>query len=144
MTRVDFAFGAPDRMTQAARTTMRQVLKGTRVFVYCTDADRLKAFGQLLWTVDDTAFVPHEVLTAKVDDQVPVYLVSQPTWSLFESTVREADWLINLDNDCPPDLKALTRVLEIVSQDALDIEQARARWRHYQAHGAKLQAHKLS
>ena len=144
MTRVDFAFGAPDRLAQAARTTMRQVLKGTRVFVYCADTQRLKTFGQLLWTVDDTAFVPHEALTTDIDDQVPVYLVSPPTWSLFETSVRETDWLINLDDECPPDLKALTRVLEIVSQDSLDIEQARARWRHYQTLGAELQAHKLS
>lgn len=144
MTRVDFAFGAHDRLVQAAQTTVRQVSKGARVFVYASDAARLKAYGQLLWTHEDTSFVPHETLGPSLDDQVPVYLVSQATWPLLHRAIRDTDWLINLNDDCPPDLQSLTRVLEIVSQDTVDIEQARARWRHYQTLGAQLQAHKLS
>jgi len=144
VTRVDFAFGARDRLVQAAQTAVRQVSKGARVFVYSSDAARLKAFGQLLWTHEDTSFVPHEVLSSSLDDHVPVYVVNEATWPLLQPAIRDTDWLINLNDDCPPDLQSLTRVLEIVSQDTVDIEQARARWRHYQTLGAQLHAHKLS
>jgi len=144
MTRVDFAFGARDRLKQAAETTGRQVRKGARVFVYSPDSQRLKAYGQLLWTLDETSFVPHEALGSGLDDHTPVYLVGETEWSLLQPVVRDTDWLINLADDCPPDVQFLSRVLEIVSQDAVDAEQARARWRHYQTLGLELHAHKLS
>jgi len=63
MTRVDFAFNADARVAQAARSTLKHVARGARLFVYCDDPERLNAFDQALWTVEDTGFVPHEPLT---------------------------------------------------------------------------------
>lgn len=143
MARVDFAFGASDRVTQAARTTLRHVAKGARVFAYSTQAPRLESFDQALWTIDDIAFVPHEPLGERATPGLRVYLVNAQSWGLLRETIGPGDWLLNLDDDCPPSIEGIDRVLEIVTEDDLDRELARTRWRHYQQLGAELHAHKL-
>jgi len=143
MTRVDFAFNADARVAQAARSTLRHVARGARLFVYCDDPDRLKAFDLALWSTQDTTFVPHEMLHDGIDD-LPVYLVDQASWPLVAARATDTDWLVNLDDDCPPEATLFTRVLEIVSQEDTDRELARARWRQYQAMGADLHAHQLA
>ena len=59
MTRIDFAFGAPDRLRMACQVVRKRVLAGQRLVVYCKDGSRLAAFDRMLWAFDDTAFVPH-------------------------------------------------------------------------------------
>lgn len=144
MTRVDFAFDADSRLAQAARSTLRHVTRGARVFVYCDDTQRLKQFDQVLWTVHDTAFVGREWLAEPVQPfDVPVYLITQATWPLVASEVSNQDWLLNLDDDCPPEVTLFGRALEIVSVDSQDKQLARKRWRQYEAMGLELHAHRL-
>lgn len=143
MTRVDFAFDANDRVQQAARSILRHVARGARLFVYCDDPDRLTQIDQALWSVNDTSFVPHERLLDEQTEDLPVYLVDQAAWPLIARRVTQADWLVNLDDDCPPEPTLFSRVLEIVSRDELDRQQARQRWRQYQAMGLDLHAHQL-
>lgn len=142
--RVDFAFGAADRVAQAARTTLRQATKGVRVFAYCTDTKRLGQFDQALWAVDDTAFVAHEMFNDRATPNLPVYLVDQAGWAFLPKAIKPEDWLLNLDDECPPLFDGLRRVLEIVSNEDSDRQRARSRWRQYQQHGADLHAHKLA
>ncbi|MCD8504320.1 MAG: DNA polymerase III subunit chi [Burkholderiaceae bacterium] len=144
MTRVDFAFNADARVQQAARSILRHVNRGARLFVYCDDPDRMTQIDQALWSVSDTSFVPHERLLDEQTETLPIYLVDQAAWPLVATRVTEADWLVNLDDDCPPEPTLFTRVLEIVSCDEVDRELARQRWRQYQAMGLDLHAHQLS
>lgn len=144
MTRVDFAFDADSRVTQAARSTLRHVARGSRVFVYCDDTQRLEQFDQSLWTVDETAFIGREWLTQHAPMlDVPVYLVTQSAWPLVAPQVSSQDWLLNLDDDCPPEVTLFTRTLEIVTLDDQDKKLARQRWRQYQSLGLELHAHRL-
>ena len=143
MTRVDFAFNASARVAQAAHSTLRHVARGSRLFVYCDDPERMKAFDQALWSVQDISFVPHEMLHDDSAD-LPVFLVDQASWPLVAARAKVEDWLVNLDDDCPPEATLFTRVLEIVSRDDHDREQARMRWRQYQAIGVELHAHQLT
>ncbi len=143
MTRVDFAFDANSRLSQAARSTLRHVARGTKLFVYCDDPERLRQFDQLLWTCEDTAFVAHEPLTESTQLDVPVFLVNQANWPLVADRVTAQDWLLNLDDDCPPEVTVFTRALEIVGQDDAEKQLARQRWRQYQSLGLELHAHQL-
>lgn len=146
MTRVDFAFDADARVQQAARSILRHVTRGLRLFVYCDDPARMTQIDQALWTIDHTAFVPHEPLADDTDEQIetlPVYLVNQATWPLVANRVSQSDWLVNLDDHCPPEPTLFTRVLEVVSRDEFDRQQARQRWRQYQAMELELHAHQL-
>ena len=142
-TRVDFAFDADGRVQQAARSILRHAARGARLYIYCDDPLRMDQIDQALWSIEDVSFVPHERLQSDESEALPVNLVDQASWPLVANRVSEADWLVNLDDDCPPEATLFTRILEIVSRDDDDRQQARQRWRQYQAMGLDLHAHQL-
>ncbi len=142
--RVDFAFGADDRLVQAARTTIRQVGRGVRLIVYCPDSQRADRYDQLLWSLDDTAFVAHDRLDETDSDDLAVYIIGDRTWKKAEAALKAGSWLLNLHDNCPPLANPAQRILEIVSTEDEDKALARARWRHYQQAGYALRAHQLA
>ncbi|MGE6914732.1 DNA polymerase III subunit chi [Achromobacter kerstersii] len=150
MTRIDFAFGAPDRLRTACQVVRKRFLAGQRLVVYCKDGSRLAAFDRMLWAFDDTAFVPHVLANDPLAAETPVVLTAgDPQQAALAA--RPADsgdtsplWLLNLDNDCPPGFDTFERLLEIVSDDPDDKQAARQRWRVYQNAGHTPQSHDLS
>jgi len=142
MARVDFAFGASDKLSQACQTTLRQYLAGKTLLVFCSDAERLKDFDQKLWAVDDAAFVPHVMAGDPLAAVTPVILASDNLAQIMASAPL-GTWLLNLDDHCPPDAGIMTRILEIVSDEDTDKAAARARWRIYLAAGHDLRSHRL-
>lgn len=142
MARINFAFGATERTTQACQTTLKQYLAGQKLVVYSSDLARLRDFDQKLWKVDDAAFVPHVWSDDPLAPYTPILLVSKDLAQTLEGLSPDT-WLLNLDDACPPTLGALQRVLEIVSDDPEDKEQARQRWRTYQAAGHDVKSFSL-
>ncbi len=143
MARVDFAIGAAERVRQACHTSLRQFLAGRPLTVYCTNPRRLRAFDEQLWSVDDAAFVPHVMATDPLAPVTPVIMVAEGLESALALRARPI-WLLNLDDDCPPSLDHVTRVLEIVSLDDEDKALARARWKAYQAAGHDVRSHDMN
>ena len=143
MARIDFAFGASERLTQACQTVLRQYLAGQRVIIYCPDGPRLEAFDRMLWALEDTAFVPH----VKIDDATSANTAIVMVQENLDKALDRADehtWLLNLADTCPPNIGKIKRVLEIVSDDDSDKIAARARWAVYKAAGHELKAHRLA
>ena len=58
MTRLDVAHGASHRLQVAANTVYKQYRNGQAIWVYCTDPKRLASFSKMLWSIEDTEFVP--------------------------------------------------------------------------------------
>lgn len=142
--RIDFAFGAPDRLRSACQTARKRHLAGQRLVVYCSDGGRLSAFDRMLWAFDDISFVPHVSATDPLAPDTPVLLTAgDPSLALPANQAAEA-WLMNLDDDCPPGYDGYARLLEFVSGDAADRQAARQRWRIYQAAGHDLHGHNLT
>lgn len=142
--RIDFAFGAPDRLRSACQTARKRHLAGQRLVVYCSDGNRLSAFDRMLWAFDDISFVPHVLATDPLAPDTPVLLTAaDPSLALPADQAAEA-WLMNLDDDCPPSYDGYARLLEFVSGDAADRQAARQRWRIYQAAGHDLHGHNLT
>lgn len=139
MTRVDFAFGAPDRLRMACQVVRKHYKAGRHVVVYLSDARQLARFDRLLWGFESTAFVPHVSVDDPLATSTPILLTSAAP-----VPASEQSWLLNLDTQCPPGFEQFSRVLEIVSDREADRTQARERWRQYQTQGCKLHAHKLS
>lgn len=138
MTRVDFAFGAPDRLRMACEVVRKHYEAGRQVVVYLSDARQLARFDRLLWGFESTAFVPHVGVEDPLAATTPVLLTSAaPVPSGKQS------WLLNLDAQCPPGFEQFPRILEIVSEREADRTQARERWRVYQTQGCQVHAHKL-
>jgi len=143
MARIDFAFGATERIAQACQTSLRQYLAGQALLVYCTDAARLKAFDQKLWSVDEAAFVPHVSADDPAAPDTPIWLVASNLPQALARAPAKA-WLLNLDDQCPPGIENVVRVLEIVSDEDADKAAARERWRLYQAGGHEVKSFRLS
>lgn len=147
MTRIDFAFGAPDRLRMACQVVRKRVLAGQRLVVYCKDGSRLAAFDRMLWAFDDTAFVPHVLANDPLAPETPVVLTAGDPQQAAQAAAQPDQpqpWLLNLDDDCPPGFDAFERLLEIVSDDPDDKQAARQRWRTYQTAGHAPQSHDLS
>jgi DNA polymerase-3 subunit chi len=145
MARIDFAFGAPDRLRTACLVTRKQYQAGQRLVVYCTDAARLAAFDRLLWAFDDISFIPHVLAGDVLAAQTPVVLTAtDPAAAAQPSAEGQAPpWLMNLDDACPPNYQAFPRILEIVSAGDDDRQAARSRWRNYQAQGDEPHSHAI-
>lgn len=142
MARINFAFGASERIAQACQTTLKQYLAGQKMVVYCSDVARLRQYDQKLWAVDEAAFVPHVWADDPLASNTPIVLVNKDLALALEGLSPDT-WLLNLDNACPPTCGALQRVLEIVSDEPEDKEAARNRWRTYQAAGHDLKSFSL-
>lgn len=144
MARIDFAFGASDRLRMACQVVRKHYLAGRRLVVYTQDAQRLNKFDQLLWSFEPTAFVPHVMADDPLAAQTAVVLTSALPLSFADEHSTLPTWLVNLDMHCPPSIEAYDRVLEIVSGHDQDKLAARERWRNYQAEGHDLHAHDVS
>jgi len=143
MARIDFAFGAQDKLSQACQTTLRQFLAGQKIVVYCSNLQTLQAFDRKLWAVDDAAFVPHVMANDPLASQTPIVMTHENLGQVL-AQAPEGAWLLNLDLLMPEDLGKVTRVLEIVSDEDEDKTAARARWRAYQAAGHDVRSHRLA
>lgn len=149
MTRIDFAFGAPDRLRMACQVVRKRFLAGQRLVVYCRDGSRLAAFDRMLWAFDDTSFVPHVLANDPLASETPVVLTAgDPQQAAQAAQPAGGDasplWLLNLDTECPPGFDTFERLLEIVSEDPDDKLAARQRWRVYQNAGHTPVSHDLS
>lgn len=147
MMRIDFAFGAPDRLRTACQVVRKRFLAGQRLVVYCKDGSRLAAFDRMLWAFDDTAFVPHVLANDPLAAETPVVLTAGDPSQAAQAVARAdqpSPWLLNLDDECPPGFEAFERLLEIVSDDPDDKQAARQRWRTYLTAGHAPQSHDLS
>ncbi len=142
--RIDFAFGAPDRLRSACQTARKRHLAGQRLVVYCGDGARLSALDRMLWAFDDTSFVPHVLATDPLAPDTPVLLTAADPAVALPADQAASAWLINLDDECPPSYDGYARLLEFVSGDAADRQSARQRWRIYQAAGHDLHGHDLT
>ena len=143
MVRVDFAFGASDRLRTACDVVRKQYLLGRRLIIFIDDNRQLTRFDHLLWGFQPSAFVPH----VKADDELaantPVVLCQRDPDPNISHVGSEPAWLMNLSSNYPPNVERFARILEIVSHDDIDRDEARARWRQYQANGCVVKAHQL-
>lgn len=154
MTRVDFAFGAQDRLRMACEVIVKHYSAGRRLIVYTGDPQLLARFDGLLWGFEPAAFIPHVHATDVLAEQTPIVLTSTPPVSALPHEPANIDakdgsgqlppWLVNLDADCPPDAASFERILEIVGHETPERESARIRWRNYKALGCEVFAHDVS
>lgn len=140
--RVDFAFGAPNRLRTTCDVVRKHYLGGRKLIIYQSDPQALKRLDRMLWGFEPTAFVPHVMIDDDLASQTPI-LLCQNAQDLPTKPTTDL-WLINLDTLGPPLPSAFARILEIVSDHDADRNAARQRWRLYQQQGYELKSHDLS
>lgn len=136
MTHVLFCHGAEDRLLAATRWLLQAVATSAHLppvcaTLYLPDDAQARQMGALLWSLEPGSFLPHCPADAPLADQTPL-LIARNAQELEHSP--RTDLLINLADELPPHLGRFTQLVEIVSQDAQQREQARERVRHYREH----------
>ncbi len=140
MTEVAFHFNAPDKLAYACRLLRKAVAAGSRVVV-TAPADALARLDTLLWTFSQTDFVAHVRQPAEPGllAASPVVLTETPGQALPHHQV-----LLNLGVQMPAGFETYERVIEVVSQDDSDRQQARGRWKQYTELGYTIVRHDLN
>jgi DNA polymerase-3 subunit chi len=138
MTEVAFHFNAPDKLSYACRLLRKAYLRGARLLVLIDEEGR-PALDAALWTMAPGAFIPHALASdpVHVTSRSPIQLASR-------LPVRgDATVLVNLKNEVPSGFEVYARVIEVVTSDDVDRQQARERWKYYKANGIEPQRHDL-
>ena len=113
------------RLTEKARSL------GHRVCLFAGSEELAHEIDALLWSFSSTSFIPHEIVAADgtCAEDVCIAVTSVP---------KDAnDVVINLTSDALGDVEGIARVNEIIIQEPEALEQARARYRHYQQAGTR-------
>ncbi len=140
MTEVAFHFNAPDKQAYACRLLRKALTAGSRVVV-TAPADVLARLDALLWTFSQTDFLPHVRLPAEpaILSASPVVLTETPGQGVPHRQV-----LLNLGTTMPDGFQDYERVIEVVSLDDEDRQQARSRWKRYTELGYPIIRHDLN
>lgn len=140
MTRIEFHFNAPDRLTYTCRLLRKVHASGLRAGVVGAQPF-LGHLDQALWTFSAADFIPHALVGAGLPpaDASCMVLLADSVAAL--GTV---DVLVNLGEAVPAGFEALPRLIEIVTADDLERANARARWKQYTQLGYALIRHDLA
>jgi DNA polymerase-3 subunit chi len=127
VTEVAFHFNVPDKLGYACRLLRKAAGSGSRVVV--TGApELLRSLDTELWTFSALEFIPH-CHAAAADPQV---LAASPVV------------LVNLGGAIPDGFERFERLIEVVTQEDEDRQQARSRWKHYADRGYAITRHDLA
>ncbi len=138
MTQIDFYFHVENKLQTACALSAKACARGMRVLAFCADAEAGRKFGRLLWTAQAVSFIPHCTPADSLAPMTPVIVDYEG------ANLPHDDVLINLRADWPPFFSRFQRLIEIVSLDEEDKEQARARFKFYRDRGYAIQNHDLS
>jgi len=139
MTEIYFYSDAIDKLQVTCKLCVKAVGQGARLIVYTQDKQMLEKLDMLLWTFQQTSFLPH----CFINDETAI--VRGTPVVLSDRVVRDQGYtmLLNLHGECPADLESFQRVIEIASQSPDDKASARTRYRNYQQAGYTVQHYKL-
>lgn len=137
MTRIDFHFNAPDRLSYASRLVRKVFRTGQKIVVF-GDPATIAELDRQLWTFSALDFIPHVLSSDPLADRTPVILCSEP----FETP--HASVLVNLSRQTPAFFSRFERMVEVVTAEDEDRSTARDRWRFYRDRGYPLHGHDLA
>lgn len=140
MTAIAFHFGAPDKLAYVCRLLRKAVASGAKVLVLAP-APLVSKLDADLWALSATEFIPHCLGTAEpsVKERSAVVLASDMVHVPAQRQV-----LLNLDEGVPSQFDVYERVIEVVSTEEGDRNQARTRWRAYTERGYAITRHDLT
>lgn len=138
MTDIAFHFNVPDRLDYACRLLRKAVAAKHRVLV-TAGTQTLQTLDEQLWSFSATDFVSH----CMGDAPQAVCNLSQVVLAQTTADAPFHDIVLNLGAQVPDGFDAFARVIEVVSADEQDRQQARERWKTYAAAGFEMTRHDL-
>jgi len=142
MTEIAFHFNAPDKLGYACRL-LRKAFNAQAKVVVLAHANDLATLDAQLWTFSALEFIPHCHAQAQPDvlQASPIVLTSTLENS---ASLPHHQVLVNLDMDLPIGFEKFERVVEVVTLDEAERQQARRRWKHYADRGYPIVRHDLA
>jgi DNA polymerase-3 subunit chi len=133
MTEVQFHVNVADPVLYGCRLLRKAVRQRARLAV-TGPGHTLAELDRQLWTFDPEEFLAHCTITDVASagpacHRAPVWLVVDAAQSVDRPV------LVNLGSTPTLAFEQFARVIEVVSQDPVDRDAARQRWRHYLAQG---------
>lgn len=138
MTRIDFYLKAAIKLEVARKLIAKAFKSGCCIFVYTRDQGRARELDDYLWISPHLSFLPHVVSGHPLTSKSPVLIGDEP------NLIQRSDVLINFEHEVPENFSRFERVLEIVTEEQVDIETARSRFRYYKERGYLIDVHDLS
>jgi DNA polymerase III subunit chi len=139
MTRVTFYLLASteDRVRQrfACRLARKALGGGQRVHIHTPDAEATRELDRLLWTFEDTAFLPHGTNVHDPDSPITLHETAMPG--------DRCDVLINLAPGVPEHFGRFERIADLVGGDEVSRVQGRERYRFFKERGYPLEHHDI-
>jgi DNA polymerase-3 subunit chi len=139
--RVDFYIlksgAARERWTFACRLAEKAYLGDLSVTIVNDTLDDARALDDLLWTFNDSSFIPHQVHAGEASRHpaAPVQLTALP------ATLPPADLLVNLSARVPESWERFARIAEIIDADEERRRLGRERFKYYRELKVVLEAH---
>jgi DNA polymerase-3 subunit chi len=139
--RVDFYKLKSQRRTSINRFCCQladKVVKmGNPVFVRTRDEAETRFMDELMWTFNDSSFLPHAILGSREDSTVPVVIGHSPSEA-------EAYLLINLSDEFPTNTQNYQRIAEIINDAPGTLQQGRVRYSAYKHNAYPLHFHEIT
>ena len=139
--RVDFyllnRYSPDGRLRGACRLCQKIYTLGHTALVQVSDLEQAQALDDLMWTFDQSSFVPHGVDKENCDQNIPILIGYQTPQT------NDRNVLISLLNAVPDYYNQYERIAEFVDNTADDKSSARDRFRFYRERGCDLQTHDL-
>ena len=99
--------------------------------VFIEDTAERDRLDRLLWTFEQTSFIPHGV-----DNTYPVELIS-------DSKKANKRILMNLNTSCPLEPEKFEIIVETAGHDESTRSKARSRFKEYKMHGIRVSSHNI-
>lgn len=138
MTQIDFYFNAGDKYRLAARLGAKSLEQANRIFMLTPDAEVTAELESLLWTWQNTSFLPHCRSRHPLAAETPLIVDHDATVMVHD------DILLNLCASHPPQFSRFRRLIEVVGPTEEDKAAARLRFKFYRDRGYQINRHDMT
>ena len=112
--------------------------QGEKIFIHTLSKLAAETLDDTLWTFQDTSFLPHALATEANNQDTPIII------GTYDQIIpAHFSIMLNLADEIPSIPDTIERVLEIVSGDQTERQQARKRYASYRDQGHKLAKHMI-
>lgn len=130
---------ADGRLRAACRLSKKIQGLGHRIYVQTPEPEQAKLLDDLMWTFDQSSFVPHGLYDPDCPDRDTPVAIGSHT-----APVDGYNVLISLLESVPESYDSFPRVVELVDNTPQDKALARDRYRWYRDRGCDLDKHEIS
>ena len=117
--------------------TDKVVKLGHTVFIRTINERETQVIDDLLWTWNDSSFLPHAKLGDR-DDVAPPVIIGH------NASAATGHLLINLADEPPENIDGFERIAEIINDDADNLKKGRARYAFYRKDAYPLHYHEIN